>query len=138
MGNRAYIKLQHMDSGIYLHWNGGPDSVTAFLRYCELSGFRCDDTGMARLCQVTANWFPDGLSVALMEGPFAHYSNPGDNGIYEIRDWKIVRHMDKDGNVQERDEDIRRWMEENSEGYDIEKMLHDINLSMPWRFRLKS
>lgn len=43
MGNRAVITTSKStdiknstDIGIYLHWNGGRDSVQAFLKYCEL------------------------------------------------------------------------------------------------------
>lgn len=36
MGNRAIVKPEGKDIGVYLHWNGGIDSVTAFLKYCEL------------------------------------------------------------------------------------------------------
>lgn len=43
MGNRAVITTSKApdvsgakDLGIYLHWNGGRDSVEAFLKYCVL------------------------------------------------------------------------------------------------------
>jgi hypothetical protein len=36
MGNRAVITDNKQRIGIYLHWNGGRDSVEAFLKYCEL------------------------------------------------------------------------------------------------------
>ena len=36
MGNRAVITTRSKDIGVYLHWNGGRDSVEAFLKYCEL------------------------------------------------------------------------------------------------------
>ena len=60
MGNRAVITTSKStdiknstDIGIYLHWNGGRDSVQAFLKYCELKGYRSpekDNYGWARLC----------------------------------------------------------------------------------------
>lgn len=69
MGNRAVITTskdvevdKSNDIGIYLHWNGGRDSVEAFLTYCRISGFRPpehDCYGWARLCQVIANFFGD-------------------------------------------------------------------------------
>lgn len=47
MGNRAVITTsKSMDVqtsselGVYLHWNGGRDSVEAFLEYCKRRGFR--------------------------------------------------------------------------------------------------
>ena len=39
MGNRAIIKGENMTSAVYLHWNGGRDSVEAFLEYCKIRGF---------------------------------------------------------------------------------------------------
>lgn len=54
---------------LYLHWNGGRDSVEAFLAYCDLRGFRppdADECGWARLCQVIANFMgADGLNVGI-------------------------------------------------------------------------
>jgi len=94
MGNRAVITNKAKEIGVYLHWNGGHDSVQAFLKYCELAKFRSPDTqnyGWARLCQVIANFMgPDGLSVGIdkLENlPDAQYL---DNGIYIIEGWKIV------------------------------------------------
>lgn len=67
MGNRAVITTSQskdvqtsIDIGVYLHWNGGRDSVEAFLSYCKLRGFRPperDCYGWARLCQVIGNFF---------------------------------------------------------------------------------
>lgn len=57
MGNRAFIRFVGEDAGIYLHWNGGRDSVEPMLEYCRLKGYRFDDYGVARMCQVVGNWF---------------------------------------------------------------------------------
>ena len=71
MGNRAVITTSEFmnlhediqfsnELGVYLHWNGGRDSVTAFLTYCKLKGYRPPETdcyGWARLCQVIGNFF---------------------------------------------------------------------------------
>ena len=44
MANRAVVTTkENMDNngfGVYLPWNGGRDSVRAFLKYCELKGYR--------------------------------------------------------------------------------------------------
>ena len=37
MGNRAVIFEQGKTKGVYQHWNGGRDSVEAFLQYCRLT-----------------------------------------------------------------------------------------------------
>ena len=40
MENRAIVKPKDQNVGVYLHWNGGIDSVTAFLEYCKLKDYR--------------------------------------------------------------------------------------------------
>lgn len=97
MGNRAVIttkaNFENNGIGIYLHWNGGRDSVEAFLRYCELRNFRSPETdcyGWARLTQVIANFFGmDGLSVGIDTVDRLDCDN-FDNGVYFIENWKIV------------------------------------------------
>jgi len=100
MGNRAVITLKpHTGKsydnqvGIYVHWNGGRDSIEAFLTYCELQGFRSpssDSYGFARLTQVIANFFGgDGLSIGVNTCKHLNCAN-FDNGVYLIKDWKVV------------------------------------------------
>ena len=82
MGNRAFITDRKKEMGIYLHWNGGRDSVEAFLKYCELKGYRYPETdgyGWARLAQVIGNFFGGGLSIGIEPRVY----DPGDNGIYD-------------------------------------------------------
>lgn len=96
MGNRAIIQTkesyENEGIGVYLHWNGGYDSVSAFLKYCELKGYRAPDHdcyGWARLCQVVGNFFGGGLSLGI-----DNFSKDAgewqDNGTYIIEGWKIV------------------------------------------------
>lgn len=92
MGNRAVITTQDKDLGVYLHWNGGRDSVEAFLLYCKLKGYRCpedDSYGWARLCQVIGNFFGGIYSVGIDRYDRLDTDN-GDNGTYIIKDWRIV------------------------------------------------
>ena len=97
MGNRAVIttkeNFENNGIGIYLHWNGGRDSVEAFLKYCEIRGFRAPDTdcyGFARLAQVIANFFgDDGLSIGIDTLDRLDTDN-GDNGTYIVEGWNIV------------------------------------------------
>lgn len=103
MGNRAVITTEigwncpmyHL--GVYLHWNGGRDSVQAFLTYCKLKGYRTPESdcyGWARLCQVIGNYFGGKCSVGI-DVVSALDTNNGDNGVYIIKDWEIVgrQHM---------------------------------------------
>lgn len=100
MGNRCVITTKaNMDNngvGIYLHWNGGRDSVAAFLEYCELRGFRApseDEYGWARLAQVIANFMDaGGLSVGVDTVNNLDCDN-GDNGVFLIDGWRITGRM---------------------------------------------
>lgn len=92
MGNRAVITTKDKRVGVYLHWNGGRDSVEAFLKYCEMKNYRPpeqDNYGWARLCQVVGNYFGEGLSIGIDEYKHLDTDN-GDNGVYIIENWKIV------------------------------------------------
>lgn len=73
MGNRAVITTRENFNndgvGVYLHWNGGRDSVQAFLTYCKMKGYReptSDNYGWARLCQVIGNFFGGGFLLGLI------------------------------------------------------------------------
>lgn len=129
MGNRAVITTKkgdkHNKLGIYLHWNGGRDSVRAFLRYAKMRGFRPpedDDYGWARLCQVIANFMgKDGLSVGI--GVAEHLDQDNwDNGTYLIENWEIVGREYFDG--EEQDE------------YNLTEMLLQIDALQPERQQL--
>lgn len=98
MGNRAVITTpedfkSEKGVGVYLHWNGGRDSIVPFLRYCKMRGFRCPENdiyGWARLVQVIANFQDmEGLSVGIGHITQLDLDNY-DNGVYLIQDWEIV------------------------------------------------
>ena len=92
MGNRAVITTQSKKIGLYLHWNGGRDSIEAFLKYCELQLFTSpekDFYGWARLSQVISNFFGGSLSIGIDEYSKLDTDNY-DNGVYIIKDWKII------------------------------------------------
>lgn len=92
MGNRAVITTENEDLGVYLHWNGGRDSVEGFLAVCKELGHRppeSDCYGWARLCQVIANYFSGTTSVGIDKLENLDCDNC-DNGVYIIKNWKIV------------------------------------------------
>ena len=103
MGNRAVITDRAGSFGIYLHWNGGRDSVSAFLLYASMRGFRYpeeDNYGWARLCQVICNFMGGSLSVGI--GPCSELDcDNGDNGVYVIEKWRIVGRRYFDGAEQD-------------------------------------
>ena len=122
MGNRAVIKAKGNDNkAVYLHWNGGRDSIEAFLKYCELRGFRSfnDDYGMARFIQVVSNFFgADGLSIGITD----NVDSCGDNGVYVVDGWEIVDRVDFRGGEQD--------------SHDLEEMLEEIDSSQPLKQQL--
>ena len=127
MGNRAVITTSKAGfdpanseaTGVYLHWNGGRDSVEAFLAYCKLKGFRSpekDNYGWARLCQVIGNYFGGGLSIGI--GPCCTLDCDNyDNGTYIIEDWEIVGRVYFEGREQNE--------------YNLNEMLMDIDATQP-------
>ena len=119
MGNRAVITTEDRDIGVYLHWNGGRDSVEAFLFYCKLKEYRCPENdcyGWARLCQVIGNFFGGTYSVGIDKYDKLDTNN-GDNGVYIIKNWKIV------------DKEFEPLEDRNIEGF--REMVRVINSSMP-------
>jgi len=103
MGNRATVVFDIREPGyreqsdalpaVYLHWNGGPESVYGFADtvYRRFRGGRPGGDPQAfgaRFVQAAADLFPDGLSVYLTATTRAALRDdpgridPGDNGVY--------------------------------------------------------
>lgn len=131
MGNRAVITASKSisiansnDIGIYLHWNGGRDSVEAFLEYCRRRGFRSpdyDNYGWARLCQVIGNFFGGDTSIGIDKCCNLDCDNY-DNGVYVIEGWKIIDRKYFNGSEQKE--------------YDLEEIIREIDECQPERDRL--
>ncbi len=107
MGNRAVITtkndMERNGIGLYMHWNGGYDSVRPILDYCRIRGFRTPDEsdyGYARLAQVVSNMMGgDGYSVGI--GPLDSLdTDNGDNGTYVVEGWKVVERLYFSGEEQ--------------------------------------
>lgn len=134
MGNRAVITsvkavtlngVKHSDElGVYLHWNGGRDSVEAFLEYCRRKGYpspEVDNYGWARLCQVIGNFFGGVNSLGIDRCCNLDCDN-WDNGTYVIKNWKIVKRF------------YNNHLEQ--ENYDLNEFLKAIDDKMPEEERL--
>ena len=107
MGNRAVISFKcegvpkEYSPSIYLHWNGGRDSIEGFLKAHEKANFQGGDYGIARLVQLITNSFDGGLSVGV--GVYCQMdTDNGDNGVYwvdpktfEIVDREFKRHKEQ-------------------------------------------
>ncbi len=99
MGNRAVLTTRnHPDAvAIYLHWNGGPESIKAFLKVARDLNVRDPLTdeayGMARLCQIIANYFGGVLSIGIGRLERLDTDN-GNNGTYVLGpDFTIAEHL---------------------------------------------
>lgn len=99
MGNRAVItasKTRTKGVGIYLHWNGGEESVQAFLDVAKARGFRdpsSDESyGLARLCGLIHEFFGVDQDTSLGIGTLEQLDCDNyDNGVYVIgKDWRVV------------------------------------------------
>ncbi len=107
MGNRAVITtrkdLDENGLGLYMHWNGGYDSVRPILDYCRIRGFRApdeDDYGYARLAQIVCNFMGgDGYSVGVGRLDRLDMNN-GDNGTYVLEGWRVVERLHYSGEEQ--------------------------------------
>lgn len=110
MGNRAVIttadalnKDNELDGnaiGIYLHWYGSKSDIEGFLKKAKDAGIRnpeYDSYGWARFCQIIANTIDGdqgvqstGIGIDVLDRLDC---DNGDNGVYLIKDWKIVGRM---------------------------------------------
>ncbi len=105
MGNRGNVVFIDDESGgtggispaVYLHWNGGPESVYAFLAEMDYRKIR-HEAGYeaARFCQIVGEFFDQDqygtLSLGVNNGPTEItpeaigkvWTDNGDNGFYVI------------------------------------------------------
>ena len=118
MGNRAVEAMRvegvpkKYSPGIYLHNNGGRDSVEAFLEAAKRLDLRGGDYGLARLTQIIGNYFGGTLSVGVSNVSMLDCDN-GDNGTYwvngrfEIVEREHTRYPEQDNHpFEEMVEDI--------------------------------
>lgn len=102
MGNRANVVFtdgKEYSPAIYLHWNGGPESIYAFLAEMDRRKIRAGDTmyESARFCHIVGDFMDhnriSGLSLGLTNGPLSDspaafskvQTDSGDNGFYLVQ-----------------------------------------------------
>lgn len=101
MGNRAMVVFadkdwKNLSCAVYLHWNGGPESIYCFLDEMDRRGIRVDDPSYesARFVHIVGDFFDKdtitGLSLGLWNGPKSlDVANLGDfdtdNGLYVVQ-----------------------------------------------------
>ena len=106
MGNRAVITFDKKPTpnslGIYLHWNGGPESVLAFLEAANQLNVRIGDDGyeFARVVQIIANYFGGTTSIGVGQLKTLDCDN-GNNGLFIVSraDGKISIRQSKHGDT---------------------------------------
>ena len=121
MGNRGFIIGKGSKLGIYLHWNGGRDSVEGFLEWARLRGLPGlgerygFDQGVTPLAAVIANFFGnDGNSIAVEHvEDIRTYTAADDNGVYVVDGFEIVDRLHFDASEQRE--------------YELDEMLHSID-----------
>ena len=99
MGNRAVITASNSTEhglGIYLHWNGGIESVLAFLDTAKQLGYRSpvgdESYGMARLCGLICLFggLRNSTGVGINDLSKLDCDN-FDNGVFVVGDnWELV------------------------------------------------
>lgn len=101
MGNRAVLAFSKdaHSVGIYLHWNGGPESIEKFLAICRERGYRdpkADESyAMARLIGAICEALPGETGVGVGTVGELDVDNY-DNGAYLIGEgWKVVERWGK-------------------------------------------
>jgi len=91
MGNRAVLDMDG-ETGIYLHWDGGPESVASFLQVAKDYGLRPSDDdnyGTARFVQIIANYLGGDLSIGVGDLESLEDMQDGDQK-YVIENWEIL------------------------------------------------
>ena len=100
MGNREVIQMVGEQVGIYVHNNGGLDTIQPLLDVAKEYGLRGDDYGMARLTQMLGNLFGGILNIGIDKLENLDKNNY-DNGTYVIsRNFNIVERLFFDGEEQ--------------------------------------
>jgi len=102
MGNRAYVVFADKDftefsPAVYLHWNGGPESIYAFLQEMDRRNIRRGNDlpfQVARFVHIVCDFFDadeaGGLSIGVVPGPSkigdpeASHLADEENGLYVI------------------------------------------------------
>ena len=140
MGNRAVITTKDRKLGVYVHWNGGRDTIQPLLKYYELKGYHppsSDSYGWARLCQVLGNFFGGANSVGICTYTTDRQMDPGDNGIYVIDGWEIVERLTTDYGSDFSTSRMVAYPESQEQSeYDFAEMLKAFDECMPETERL--
>ena len=130
MGNRAVVTTEdnfnNNGLGMYLHWNGGRDSIEPLLLYAKLRDIETPNSSYfwARFAQIVGNALGGTMSLGVDTVNHLDCDN-FDNGVYII-----------DNNFEIVDRKYFKGQEQNE--YDIVEMLEEIDKSQPEGSRLEN
>jgi hypothetical protein len=100
MGNRAYVVFEsgiERSPAVYLHWNGGPESIYAFLAALKRYGADRHNPSYscARFVQLVGNTLGGVLSLGIT--CFNKYEDLScdDNGVYVVTPRRVRRLIDE-------------------------------------------
>jgi hypothetical protein len=118
MGNRAVIafdderKEKENCPAIYLQWSGSDYTVDAFLKAAKEFGIRGNDAHycIARLTQVIGNAMGGTLSLGV--GRYGDFGDPGDNGVYWIKNWEVVKRDSDYYEDEYKNQNYKTWHED--------------------------
>ena len=113
MGNRAVVAFESAlsngeETSIYLHWNGGRDSVEGFLMVAKELRIPATPAGLTALAETLGPAFfnnteesPTGLTIYLQPYSVADTDNY-DNGTYILKngEWEISQRLFNEGSEQ--------------------------------------
>lgn len=131
MGNRATITLapfKKTNPAIYVHWNGGRDSIEAFCEAAKLLKYRTPesdpDYALARMIGMICIYFDPTADTSIGVGKCGDLLSAGDdNGCYVLGgNWEIVERRDAEGKKMPDTVDD----EYGREGYNIPEMADGI------------
>jgi hypothetical protein len=114
MGNRAYVVFENGDNrspAVYLHWNGGQESVYAFLHALEEYGGlgHSPEYSCARFIQLVGNSMGSTLSLGVLG--FREFGQLAgeDNGLYMVTPNGVRRLIGEPGGTPEQQRWVDTW-----------------------------
>ena len=130
MGNRAVINMVDSDVAIYLHWNGGRDTVEPVLQVAKEYGLTGDNAGMNDLYKMFHNMLASDMAETAYVGRVEEYNGSaiGDNGTYIIdKSFNIIDRLDFENEEQQiyLFEDIYDWTRKENDKYFKRSKEHD-------------
>lgn len=130
MGNRAVIHFQGSNVGMYVHWNGGRDTIEPMLEVAKEYKLRGGDYGLARLAQMFGNFMGGTLSMGIDELERLDCDN-NNNGVYVIdSNFNIVDRQYMLGTEQSDydSEDMKQAFRDANDSYFLATAYHTLNL----------